>query len=87
MKIKKQYKQAAELLEIFSRQWATINDIKDIGSVGNNKAYSIRKEIREKFKNKGCELPNGLVPMEAVIDYFKININYLKKVKKESESK
>lgn len=69
-----------ELLEVLNTQWATANDVKLIGCVGQNKALEIMKEIRTKIENDGYYLPRNLVPMEKVIEYFKININYLKKM-------
>ena len=71
---------ADELLDLFNSQWATTKDIMNIGVVGMNKALFIKKEIMTDLISKGYMLPNGLVPMSYVIDYFKININYLKKV-------
>ena len=73
---------ANELLEIINAQWATTKDIKLIGSIGTNRANEIRQEIELKIKNNGKRLPRGLVPMEYVIEYFDININYLKKISK-----
>lgn len=35
---------AERILEIVSSQWATAKDIMMLGSVGRNKAYSIRSE-------------------------------------------
>lgn len=74
---------ASEMLELVSQQWATVHDIMKIGNCGVNKAQSVKKEIKEKIKvelNK--ELPYGVVPMERVVDYYNININYLRRVSK-----
>ena len=71
---------ANELLKLINTQWATTEDVKLIGSVGNNKALEIKKEIKKELEKEGYRLPNNLVPMSKVVDYFKININYLKKV-------
>ena len=72
---------ADKMLELISKQWANVDDIMKIGSVGKNKAQSIKKEIVTNcVDNK--KLPYGLVPMEKVIEYFHINISYLKKVQK-----
>ena len=73
---------ASELLELLGKQWANVNDIKLIGEVGTNRAQIIKKEIKENLENQGYRLPRGLVPMEAVVEYFKINIEYLKKFTK-----
>lgn len=78
---------ANEILNLLNKQWATAQDIRAIGSVGANKALEIKNEIRKKVEVDGYKLPSTrLLPMQYVIDYFKININYLKKVARE-ESK
>lgn len=68
---------ADEMLEILSSQWATIQDIMKIGSVGRNKARDIKNKIAEEIVSTGFILPNNLVPMEKVIEYFKINVDFL----------
>ncbi|MBO6243611.1 MAG: hypothetical protein J6O41_03470 [Clostridia bacterium] len=70
-----------ELLELINNQWATVEDIRLIGSVGYNKALEIKNDIILEL-GENYFLPRGLVPMDKVVDYFNININYLKKVSK-----
>lgn len=75
---------AEEVLEIINKQWATKSDIKKIGNIGIDKSTHIFKEIYDEAIEEGWNLPNTrLIPMEKVVKYFKININYLKKVRKE----
>lgn len=71
---------AKELLVLLDNQWASTNDIKVIGAVGTKTALGIMRTLRKEAKNEGYFLPRNLVPMEKVIEYFKLNINYLKKV-------
>lgn len=72
---------ADQLLEIASSQWASTKDIMKIGSVGRNKAYAIRSEIALTLYGDDSKLRNrGLVPMNEVLKYFSIDINYLKEV-------
>lgn len=72
---------ADQLLEIASSQWASAIDIMKIGSVGRNKAYAIRSEIALSLYGDDLKLRNrGLVPMNEVLKYFNIDINYLKEV-------
>ena len=73
---------AQEVLEIINTQWANKNTIMKIACVGETKAWKIFHEIRDEVLNSGYKLPPNLVPMEKVVDYFNININYLKKVTK-----
>lgn len=78
---KRKYYSASEQLEAMASQWADNKTIMIIGGVGLNKAVDIRKEIEKKIKEDGYNLPrNAIVPMKYVIDYFKIDINYLKKL-------
>lgn len=72
---------AEELLKVASSQWASAKDIMKIGSVGRNKAYAIRSEIALSLYNNDDKVRNrGLVPMNEVLKYFGIDINYLKEV-------
>ena len=72
---------ADQLLEIASSKWASAKDIMKIGSVGRNKAYAIRSEIALSLYGDDSKLRNrGLVPMNEVLKYFNIDINYLKEV-------
>ena len=72
---------ADQILDILNKQWLTTKDIQLIGSVGSIKALKIKNAIIEDLeKNKNQYIPNRLVPSEEVINYFNININYLKKI-------
>lgn len=78
---KRKYYSASEQLQAMTSQWADNRAIMVIGGVGINKALDIRKEIEEQIKNEGYRLPRqAVVPMKYVVDYFNIDINYLKKL-------
>ena len=80
---KRKYYSASEQLRAMSSQWADNKTIMIIGGVGMNKAAVIRKRIEEKIKDDGLNLPRqAIVPMKYVIDYFNIDINYLKRLAK-----
>lgn len=74
--------QADEMMEILNKQWATIQDIMKIGALGRNKARNIKNEIERNIIDQGLKLPNNLVPMEKVIEYFKINLDFLVTINK-----
>ena len=38
---------------------------------------NIKNKISDEIISSGFKLPNNLVPMEKVIDYFKINVDFL----------
>ncbi|MBQ8473149.1 MAG: hypothetical protein IJ501_06570 [Bacilli bacterium] len=71
---------AKDLLQLLSSQWATTEDVMKIGGVGRDKALDIKNEIKENLEEQGYRMARKLVPMEEVVRYFKININYLKKI-------
>jgi hypothetical protein len=74
--------QADEMLELLNKQWATIQDIMKIGALGRNKARNIKNEIERNIIDQGLKLSNNLVPMEKVIEYFKINLDFLVTINK-----
>ncbi len=77
---------ASEQLLAMTSQWADTKAICTIGNIGTNKAIEIRTEIEKQVKEDGYRLPRQkIVPMKYVIDYFKIDINYLKKLAKLEE--
>ena len=80
---KRKYYSASEQLQAMTSQWANNRAIMIIGGVGLNKATDIRKEIENQIREDGYRLPrNAVVPMKYVIDYFNIDIGYLKKLAK-----
>ena len=77
-----------ELLELLNKQWANVNDIQKIGGCGKNKAQKVKKEIKEKIQDLyDKNLPYGVVPMEEVIEYYHINIKFLKKISNENKKR
>ena len=75
---------ANEILEKINNQWASTKDIKALACVGNNKAYEIKTKITKDLEENGYFLPKGLIPMEKLVEYLKINIKYLQKVASKS---
>ena len=70
---------AHQTLEILNQQWASAKDISKVAAVGINTARLVLKEIAKQINKEDKLLPKNLIPMEKVIEYFGININYLKK--------
>lgn len=78
---------ASDQLNAMANQWADNTAICIIGGVGMNKAIKIRQEIENLVEKEGYKLPRqAIVPMKYVIDYFKIDINYLKRLSKLEQS-
>lgn len=74
---------ADEILGIIHFQWAGTKEIMKIGNVGEARALRIKKEISSDLVEKGYTLPRNKVPMEFVLKYFKINIEFLRRVNKD----
>ena len=74
---------AKETLELISKQWCDINDLRKLTGLGKNNTLKLKNEIKLELNNKGYQLPNKLLPMNEVVNYLKINVNYLQKVSNE----
>lgn len=73
---------AKETLELISKQWCTINDLMKLTGLGKNNALKLKNDIKINIENKGYVLPAKLLPMNEVVEYLKINVNYLQKMAK-----
>lgn len=47
---------------------------------GRNKALDVKKQIKEKLISEGYFIPSNNLPMQAVDDVLKIDINRLEKI-------
>ncbi len=74
---------AKETLDLISKQWCDLNDLRKLTGLGKNSASKLKNEIRINLLNKGYQLPSKLLPMNEVVNYLKININYLQRMSKE----
>ncbi len=75
---------AKETLNLISKQWCDMSDLKKLTGLGQNNAIKLRNEIKLSLINKGYTLPNRLLPMNEVVNYLKINIQYLQKMAKQN---
>lgn len=71
---------ADQMLKVASSQWASDNDIMLLGCLGRNKAYAIRNEIITSLYNDNKLRNRGLVPMAEVLNYFNIDLSYLREI-------
>lgn len=74
---------AKETLDLISKQWCDLNDLRKLTGLGKNSASKLKNKIRINLLNKGYQLPSKLLPMNEVVNYLKININYLQRMSKE----
>ncbi len=74
---------AKETLNLISKQWCNLSDLQKLTGLGKNSTIKLKNEIKLDLESKGYLLPNKLLPMNEVVNYLKININYLQKMSKE----
>ena len=74
---------ARETLNLISKQWCNLNNLRKLTVLGKNSATKLKNEIRIDLENKGYLLPSKLLPMNEVVSYLKINISYIQKTAKE----
>ena len=75
---------AKETLQLISKQWCDLNDLRKLTGLGKNSATKLKTDIKSDLVNKGYLLPKKLLPMNEVVGYLKINIPYLQKMTKET---
>lgn len=73
---------ASEMLETMNKYWATRSDMQKLSGKCMQYARNDFNELSEQIEAEGKKLPKNLVPMERVIEYYRINISYLKKISK-----
>ena len=73
---------ASETLEILKKSWLNNDDIMRIAGCGQNRALTIRKQIKNDLESQGIYCAYGLVPSAELVKFLKINVDYLKKMSK-----
>ena len=71
---------ANELLEIISKQWCNTEDLIKITGLGRNTVLKLKKQIKDSLNTREYSLPNSLLPMNEVVKYLKIDIDYLEDI-------
>ena len=70
----------SDLLNIISKPWLDVNDIKLIADCGDSSARKIIEEIEALVTESGKKLPPSkckLVPTSMLLDYLCIDINFI----------
>ena len=73
---------AHDMLEILSKQWCNTEDLKKLTGLGKNNISKLKTKIRKELMGKGYKLPTKLLPMNEVVNYLKIDIEYLNQIAK-----
>ena len=76
---------AEETMKIITKQWCNLTDLMKLLGCGRNKALDIKKQIKDKLIKEGYFIPSNDLPMQAVVDVLKIDIDRLEKIIKISK--
>lgn len=71
---------AEETMKIITKQWCNLTDLMKLLGCGRNKALDVKKQIKNKLINEGYFIPSNDLPMQAVVDVLKIDIDRLEKI-------
>ena len=71
---------AEETLKLISKQCCSITDLMKLLGCGRNKALEIKKDIKDKLIKDGYYIPGNNLPMQAVVDVLKIDIDRLERL-------
>ena len=71
-----------QILKLVSKQWCNLSDLMKLLNCGRNKALVVKNQIKNKLLEDGYIIPNYYLPMKAVVDILKIDLDYLEKVSK-----
>ena len=83
MGTKKKLLTASEMLMILNKQWATTSDMALLSGKCIAYARADFNALTNEITADGTKLPSRLVPMKKVVDFYNINISYLKKISKQ----
>lgn len=66
---------AKETLKLVSKTWCNINDLMKLTGLSRSSALKIRNNIKQELN---YEIHTRDLPMNIVVDYLKIDVDYLK---------
>ena len=68
---------AQDTLKLITKQWCNLSDLMKLLGCGRNKALEVKKQIKDKLINEGYYIPGNDLPIQAVVDILKIDIDRL----------
>ncbi len=68
---------AKETLKLVSKTWCNINDLMKLTGLSRSSALKIRNNIKQELN---YEIHTRDLPMNIVVDYLKIDVDYLKSI-------
>lgn len=69
-----------EILKIISKQWCSLDDLRNLTGLGKNSLLKLKREIKKSLNNNS--IPNKLLPMNEVVKYLNIDVDYLIKLER-----
>lgn len=66
-----------ETLKLIAQQWCNLADLMKLANIGRNSALAIKSKIKNDLESKGYYVPKNAVPMQEVVKYLNIDIDYL----------
>ena len=66
-----------ETLKLIAQQWCNLLDLMKLANIGRNSALTIKSKIKNDLESKGYYVPKNAVPMQEVVKYLNIDIDYL----------
>jgi len=64
-----------EILKIISKQWCSLDDLRNLTGLGKNSLLKLKREIKKSLNNNS--IPNKLLPINEVVKYLNIDVDYL----------
>ena len=71
---------AKDTLELISKQWCSSQDFSILSNTGKNTTLKLIRELRKQLEQENYFLPTNLLPMDKVVEYLHLNVDYLEKV-------
>lgn len=71
---------ARETLELVSKQWCSSKEFSILSGTGKNTTLKLMSDLRSQLKQDNYHLPKTLLPMNKVVEYLHIDLQYLRKV-------
>lgn len=69
-----------EILKIISKQWCSLDDLRNLTGLGKNSLLKLKREIKKSLNSNS--IPNKLLPMNEVVKYLNIDVDYLIKLER-----
>lgn len=66
-----------ETLKLIAQQWRNLSDLMKLANIGRNSVLTIKSKIKNDLESKGYYVPKNAVPMQEVVKYLNIDIDYL----------